>query len=261
MCRRCGSSRAVARRCRSSRRPSSSAAPIRRSCSSTDRTKPVACAARPSTTRSSKRLGTAGRIFPEMNVRLFDDDDNDVTATGVGRCACKGPGITPGYYGNADANAKLFRPDGWMYLGDIVKVDEDDYLRVVGRTADFIIRAGHNISAPAVEEEILGHPARRHGGRRCHARSRRRRTRLCLHRDQGRQRPRRRRTRRVPVVEERVEDDVARTHRSSRRVAVGLRARKSARPNSAPTSNGACARRALARDNGRLIRCRRVRRR
>ena len=105
-----------------------------------------------------KRLGTAGRIFPEMQVRLFDDDDNDVTAVGIGRCACKGPGITPGYFGNDDANAKLFRPDGWMYLGDIVEIDDDDYLRVVGRTADFIIRAGQNISAPAVEEEVLGHP-------------------------------------------------------------------------------------------------------
>jgi acyl-CoA synthetase len=107
---------------------------------------------------TAKRLGTAGRIFPEMQVRLFDEDGNDVTASGTGRSACKGPGITPGYYGNADANAKLFRPDGWMYLGDIVQIDEDDYLRVVGRTADFIIRGGQNISAPAVEEELLAHP-------------------------------------------------------------------------------------------------------
>lgn len=105
------------------------------------------------------RLGTAGRIFPEMHVRLFDDDGNDTTASGVGRSACLGPGITPGYYGNDDANRKLFRDDGWMYLGDIVQIDEDGYLRVVGRTADFIIRGGHNISAPAVEEELLAHPA------------------------------------------------------------------------------------------------------
>ncbi|HRC08432.1 MAG TPA: class I adenylate-forming enzyme family protein, partial [Miltoncostaeales bacterium] len=72
--------------------------------------------------------------------------------------ACKGPGITPGYYGNDEANAKLFRDDGWMYLGDIVQIDDDGYLSVVGRTADFIIRGGHNVSAPAVEEELLAHP-------------------------------------------------------------------------------------------------------
>jgi acyl-CoA synthetase len=45
-----------------------------------------------------------------------------------------------------------------MYLGDIVEIDEDGYLRVVGRSADFIIRAGQNISAAAVEEELLKHP-------------------------------------------------------------------------------------------------------
>jgi acyl-CoA synthetase len=104
------------------------------------------------------RLGTAGKVFPEMHVRLFDDDGNDTTATGRGRSACKGPGITPGYFGNPAANEKLFRGDGWMYLGDIVEIDEDGYLRVVGRTADFIIRGGHNVSAPAVEEELLAHP-------------------------------------------------------------------------------------------------------
>ena len=104
------------------------------------------------------RLGTAGRVFPEMHVRLFDDDGTDTTDTGTGRSACKGPGITPGYFGNDDANEKLFRPDGWMYLGDIVQIDGDGYLSVVGRTADFIIRGGHNISAPAVEEELLAHP-------------------------------------------------------------------------------------------------------
>lgn len=105
-----------------------------------------------------KRLGTAGRIFPEMQVRLFDDDGNDVTHTGRGRCACKGPGITTGYLDGPEANAKLFRDDGWMYLGDVVELDADGYLRVVGRTADFIIRGGHNVSAPAVEEEVLAHP-------------------------------------------------------------------------------------------------------
>jgi acyl-CoA synthetase len=120
-----------------------------------------------------KRLGTAGRLFPEMHVRLFDDDDHDVTATGVGRCACKGPGITPGYYGNDEANNKLFRSDRWMFLGDIVEVDEDHYLSVIGRTADFIIRGGHNISAPAVEEAILAHP-RKGIATRCHARPARR---------------------------------------------------------------------------------------
>jgi acyl-CoA synthetase len=91
-----------------------------------------------------------------MQVRVFDENENDVTASGgPGRSACKGPGITPGYFANPEANAQLFRDDGWMYLGDIIEIDPEGYLRVVGRTADFIIRGGHNVSAPAVEEQIL----------------------------------------------------------------------------------------------------------
>ena len=57
------------------------------------------------------------------------------------------------------ANAELFTPDGWMLMGDVVEIDDDGYLRVVGRTSDFIIRGGKNISAPALEAEIAEHPS------------------------------------------------------------------------------------------------------
>jgi acyl-CoA synthetase len=106
-----------------------------------------------------KRLRTAGRVIPEMNVRLFDENGNDVTASGRGRPGCRGPTLSSGYYGDEMANAKLIRKDGWMMLGDIVQVDDEGYLRVVGRAEDFIIRGGKNISGPAVEQEVSTHPA------------------------------------------------------------------------------------------------------
>ena len=106
-----------------------------------------------------KRLRTAGRVIPEMNVRLFDESGNDVTASGRGRPGCKGPTLSGGYYGDQTANAKLIRKDGWMMLGDIVQVDDEGYLRVIGRAEDFIIRGGKNISGPAVEQEVSTHPA------------------------------------------------------------------------------------------------------
>ncbi len=49
-------------------------------------------------------------------------------------------------------------PDGWMLLGDVVEIDEEGYLTVVGRMSDFIIRGGKNISAPMVEAEVATHP-------------------------------------------------------------------------------------------------------
>ena len=77
----------------------------------------------------------------------------------VGVPACKGPATTIGYYDDADANAKLFTDDGWMLMGDVVEIDPEGWLSVVGRTSDFIIRGGKNISAPAVEDEVASHPS------------------------------------------------------------------------------------------------------
>jgi acyl-CoA synthetase len=106
-----------------------------------------------------KRLRTAGRVIPEMNVRLFDESGNDVTASGRGRPGCRGPTLSGGYYGDEAANSRLIRKDGWMMLDDIVQVDDEGYLRVIGRAEDFIIRGGKNISGPAVEEQVSTHPA------------------------------------------------------------------------------------------------------
>ncbi|MEP6784490.1 MAG: class I adenylate-forming enzyme family protein [Sphingomonadales bacterium] len=104
------------------------------------------------------RLTTAGRIIPEMNVRLFDPATGG-EVDGRGQPACRGPAICLGYWDDDEANAKLFMPDGWMLMGDIVEVDAEDYLRVVGRTSEFIIRGGKNLSAPAIEAEVATHPA------------------------------------------------------------------------------------------------------
>ncbi len=107
-----------------------------------------------------RRLRTAGAVIPDMEVRLFDPDTGaDVTGQrATGQPACRGPATCLGYWDDAEANAKLFTPDGWMLMGDIVEIDAEGYLTVVGRTSDFIIRGGKNISAPAIEQEVAAHP-------------------------------------------------------------------------------------------------------
>jgi acyl-CoA synthetase len=104
-----------------------------------------------------RRLRTGGRIVPEMAVRLFDGD-RDVTETGRGQPACRGPATSLGYLGGTDHD-KLFTPDGWMRMGDICEIDADGYLTVTGRTSDFILRGGKNISATQVEDAVTTHPA------------------------------------------------------------------------------------------------------
>ncbi|KAB1162338.1 acyl--CoA ligase [Micromonospora sp. AMSO12t] len=103
------------------------------------------------------RLGTAGRPVPAMRVRLLGPDGEDVP-DGPGQVAVNGPGCAPGYFRDEPANRLLFRPDGWLRTGDLGRLDEDGYLSITGRTADFIIRGGHNVSAPVVEEAVGGHP-------------------------------------------------------------------------------------------------------
>jgi acyl-CoA synthetase len=104
-----------------------------------------------------RRLRTGGRIVPEMSVRLFDGD-RDVTETGWGQPACRGPATSLGYLGGTD-HGKLFTCDGWMRMGDICEIDAEGYLTVTGRTADFILRGGKNISATQVEDAVMTHPA------------------------------------------------------------------------------------------------------
>jgi acyl-CoA synthetase len=104
-----------------------------------------------------RRLRTAGRIVPEMSVRLFDVDQ-DVTETGKGQPACRGPATSLGYLGGTDHD-QLFTRDGWMRMGDICEIDAEGYLSVTGRTSDFILRGGKNISASAVEDAATTHPA------------------------------------------------------------------------------------------------------
>src|ERR1700737_4871270 len=104
-----------------------------------------------------RRPRTGGRIVPEMSVRLFDGDD-DVTETGRGQPACRGPATSLGYLGGTDHD-QLFTRDGWMRMGDICEIDAEGYLSVTGRTSDFIVRGGKNISAAQVEDAAMTHPA------------------------------------------------------------------------------------------------------
>jgi acyl-CoA synthetase len=103
---------------------------------------------------TERRLTSAGRLIPEMQVRLFATDQPS-----RGQPGCRGPLLSLGYWDDESANRQLFTDEGWMLTGDVVEIDDDGYLRVVGRTSDFIIRGGKNISAPAVEAEVAKHPS------------------------------------------------------------------------------------------------------
>jgi acyl-CoA synthetase len=105
-----------------------------------------------------RRYTTGGRIIPEMQVRLHDPETGlRIADHGEGQPACRGPALALGYWDDPDANASLVTEDGWFLMGDLVHIEPDGWLTVVGRTSDIIIRGGKNISAVAVEEQVATH--------------------------------------------------------------------------------------------------------
>jgi oxalate---CoA ligase len=69
----------------------------------------------------------------------------------------RGPGVTPGYLNNPEANAESFFDDGWFRTGDRGSLDADGYLRLEGRIKEMILRGGENISPYEIEEVLMAH--------------------------------------------------------------------------------------------------------
>jgi acyl-CoA synthetase len=103
-----------------------------------------------------KRLRTSGRAQAGTELRLYEDGQ-DVTGSRRGQPGTRGPAVCLGYLDDPQANAELFTADGFLMHADVVEIDEDGYLSVVGRKSDLIIRGGKNISAREVEDEVAAH--------------------------------------------------------------------------------------------------------
>lgn len=102
---------------------------------------------------------TDGRVHPQNRVRIVDLDDETVVLPpgAVGEIQSQGPEVFRGYV-DARLDARAFTPDGWLRTGDIGHLDPENYLTVVGRKKDIIIRKGENISAKEIEDLILELP-------------------------------------------------------------------------------------------------------
>ena len=106
------------------------------------------------------RLETVGRpISPDDEVRLIDDEGNDVPFGEVGEMCARGPYTLRGYYGAPEHNAKVFTPDGFYCSGDLMRQNRAGNYLVEGRKKDLINRGGEKISAEEIENLILQHPA------------------------------------------------------------------------------------------------------
>ncbi|MEG9625342.1 MULTISPECIES: AMP-binding protein [Pseudomonas] len=105
------------------------------------------------------RVTTVGRTQPQLESKLVDEHGNIVPRGEIGELCTRGYSVMLGYWNNPQATQDAIDPAGWMHSGDLAVMDEQGYVRIVGRNKDMIIRGGENIYPRELEEFFYTHPA------------------------------------------------------------------------------------------------------
>ncbi|WCB96445.1 Long-chain-fatty-acid--CoA ligase [Baekduia alba] len=117
---------------------------------------PLATVLRPE--EHDERPDSAGRPVLFVEIKVIDDEGNDVTAGGTGEVLYRSPQLCTGYWDNAEATEEAFA-GGWFHSGDLVRIDPEGYIFVVDRVKDVINTGGVLVASREVEEALYTHPA------------------------------------------------------------------------------------------------------
>lgn len=104
-------------------------------------------------------IGSVGKPQLLCNVRIVGEDGQDVPDGTVGDLLFAGPGVTPGYWRNAEATREAFTEDGWLRSGDLARRDAEGFYYVEGRRKEMFISGGENVYPAEVENVLATHPA------------------------------------------------------------------------------------------------------
>ena len=110
------------------------------------------------TEKKITRLASSGKPALNYEIRIVDENDNDVPMGEVGEIIGRSEAMTIGYWQMPDATAEKLK-NGWLHTGDLGKFDEEGYIYIVERKNDMIISGGVNIYPREIEEVIYKHPA------------------------------------------------------------------------------------------------------
>jgi len=106
-----------------------------------------------------KRVGTVGRAFPEIEVKIIDPESGRTLPDGQsGELCCRGHNVMLGYFKMPDRTAQAIDAEGWLHTGDMALRQPDGFFRITGRFKDLIIRGGENIAPREIEELLYRHP-------------------------------------------------------------------------------------------------------
>jgi len=104
-----------------------------------------------------RKPGSTGVPVEGVQVKIVDDGGKELPRGEIGEVIARGENVSPGYYNNPEATAETFR-DGWLFTGDMGYLDDENYLFIVERKKDLIIRGGLNVYPKDVEEVIHRYP-------------------------------------------------------------------------------------------------------
>ena len=102
------------------------------------------------------KIGSLGKPMSCWEIKIVDDNDNELPPNQPGEIIARGP-IMTGYYNNPKETAETIK-NGWLHTGDIGKIDEDGYLFITGRKRRIIILKGQNIYPSDIEDVLVAHP-------------------------------------------------------------------------------------------------------
>ncbi len=109
--------------------------------------------------KDKRKIGSIGLPFPSTDSKIVDleDKSKDLPIGEIGELAVKGPQIMLGYHNRPEETADVLK-DGWLFTGDIAKMDEEGWTYIVDRKKDMINASGYKVWPNEVEEVLFEHP-------------------------------------------------------------------------------------------------------
>ncbi len=104
-----------------------------------------------------RKLGSIGLTLPGQEMKIVDEQGQELPTGQVGEIVIRGDNVMAGYYENPDATAESLK-DGWLYTGDLGHQDADGWFFIAGRKKEMIIRGGENVYPKEIEQVLMGHP-------------------------------------------------------------------------------------------------------
>jgi len=107
----------------------------------------------------AKRVGTVGRVHPHVEVKIVDPESGAIVERGrPGELCTRAYSVMLGYWDEPEKTADAIDRARWMHTGDLAQMDDEGYLKIVGRIKDMVIRGGENVYPRELEEFLMTHP-------------------------------------------------------------------------------------------------------